>query len=236
MADVRLTATNPDDSSVVPVACNEKGELKLEEPLLSEGPPGKDGDPFSGNFADDVTFDGSGEFAGRVTAGEFTVGADAYLGGNYQQSGVGDARGAGILRLTDTGGTQGAQQAFRITQNGNQPNNATIALNYDGTGTFAGDVTAFSDITLKENIEVIPAALDKISEIRGVTFNRTDQENEQRHAGVIAQEVEAVLPEVVSTNNDGIKSVAYGNLVSLLIEAVKELKTEVETLKAKRNR
>ena len=66
--DVRLTATNPDDSSVVPVACNEKGELKLEEPLVVEGPPGEqgepgpkgeDGDPFSGNFDGDVTFDGN---------------------------------------------------------------------------------------------------------------------------------------------------------------------------------
>ena len=68
MADVRLTATNPEDSSVVPVACNEKGELKLEEPLVVEGPPGEkgdkgdkgdDGDPFSGNFAGDVSFGGA---------------------------------------------------------------------------------------------------------------------------------------------------------------------------------
>ena len=71
MADVRLTATNPDDSSVVPVACNERGELKLEEPIEVPGPPGqqgeqgppgndgKDGDPFTGNFAGDVTFDGT---------------------------------------------------------------------------------------------------------------------------------------------------------------------------------
>ena len=68
MADVRLTATNPEDSSVVPVACNEKGELKLEEPLVVEGPPGEkgdkgdkgdSGDPFSGNFVGDVFFDGN---------------------------------------------------------------------------------------------------------------------------------------------------------------------------------
>ena len=104
-----------------------------------------------------------------------------------------------------------------------------------GNGTASGNVTAYSDITLKENIEVIPNALDKVSEIRGVTYNRKDMENNPRHAGVIAQEVELVLPEVVSTNEDGIKSVAYGNLVGLLIEAVKELKVEVETLKAERN-
>ena len=76
MADVRLTATNPEDSSVVPVACDASGRLLLEEqgqgPPGPEGPPGpkgddgKDGDPFSGNFADDVTFGGSAEFAGAV--------------------------------------------------------------------------------------------------------------------------------------------------------------------------
>ena len=71
MADVRLTATNPEDSSVVPVACNAKGELKLEEPILVEGPPGAKGDkgdpgdPFTGNFAGDVTFDGNQYFSGK---------------------------------------------------------------------------------------------------------------------------------------------------------------------------
>lgn len=61
MADVRLTATNPADSSVVPVACNEKGELLLEDPIYVEGPPGPPGDPgdpFTGSFAGDVHLDG----------------------------------------------------------------------------------------------------------------------------------------------------------------------------------
>ena len=102
---------------------------------------------------------------------------------------------------------------------------------FDGSGNFTatGNVTAYSDITLKENIKTIPNALDKISQVRGVTYKRIGIEG--RQAGVIAQEVEAVLPEVVMTDEDGIKSVAYGNLVGLLIEAVKELKAEVETLK-----
>ena len=99
-----------------------------------------------------------------------------------------------------------------------------------GALTATGDVTAFSDITLKKDIEVIPNALDKVSQIRGVTYERTDTEEPLRQAGVIAQEVEEVLPEVVHTNEDGIKSVAYGNLVSLLIESVKELKARVEEL------
>ena len=102
-----------------------------------------------------------------------------------------------------------------------------------GNFTASGNVTAYSDITLKEDIEVIPNALDKVSAIRGVTYNRKDLEDKPRHAGVIAQEVEKVLPEVISTDKDGIKSVAYGNLVGLLIESIKELKSEVDELKAK---
>ena len=81
MTDVRLTATNPVDSSVVPVACNEKGELKLEEPILVEGPqgekgdkgdpgdPGADGDPFTGTFSGDVTFNGNQTLNGTFTCG-----------------------------------------------------------------------------------------------------------------------------------------------------------------------
>ena len=95
------------------------------------------------------------------------------------------------------------------------------------------NITAYSDERLKENIEVIPNALQKVEHIRGVTFTRNDQEDKEKtHAGVIAQEVEQVLPEVVDTDEEGIKSVAYGNMVGLLIEAVKELKQEVDDLKA----
>ena len=104
-------------------------------------------------------------------------------------------------------------------------------LDMSGNMTAAGNITAYSDISLKENIEVIPNALEKVQKIRGVTFTRNDQEDkEARHTGVIAQEVEKVLPEVVAEDDLGIKNVAYGNMVGLLIEAVKELKQEVEDL------
>ena len=99
-----------------------------------------------------------------------------------------------------------------------------------GTATATGDVVAFSDRRLKENIETIPNALEKVEALRGVTFTRKDTGKES--IGLIAQEVEEVIPEVV--NNEGeYKGVAYGNLVGVLIEAVKELSAEVEELKAK---
>ena len=101
-----------------------------------------------------------------------------------------------------------------------------------GNLTMAGNITAYSDIRLKENIKAIPDALSKVQQLRGVTFTRNDTEDlEKLHTGVIAQEVEAVLPEAVSEDNDGIKNVAYGNMVGLLIESIKELKAEVDDLK-----
>ena len=106
-----------------------------------------------------------------------------------------------------------------------------LTVTSSGNVTASGNITANSDISLKDNITPIPDALDKVLQIRGVTFNRNDIEDNPRHAGVIAQEVEKVLPEVVSEGKDGIKSVAYGNMVGLLIEAIKEQQEQINMLK-----
>jgi hypothetical protein len=95
-------------------------------------------------------------------------------------------------------------------------------LDVVGTIYASGDLVAFSDERKKTNIEPIPNALEKVLQLRGVTFDKIDGDD-RRHAGVIAQEVEKVLPEVVYTDKDGMKSVAYGNVIGLLIEAIKEL-------------
>ena len=102
-----------------------------------------------------------------------------------------------------------------------------------GAATFNNDVTAFSDERLKRDIETIPNALDKVCQMRGVTFERIDDEG-HKSMGVIAQEVEKIIPEVVreDKSEEKIKSVAYGNMVGVLIEAIKELKAEVEELKS----
>ena len=101
--------------------------------------------------------------------------------------------------------------------------------NDDGSWTSVGNITAYSDMRLKSNIQTIESGLDKVCAMRGVTFEKDGVAG----LGVIAQEVEAVIPEVVMTHNDGIKSVAYGNIVGVLIEAIKELKEEVAALKGK---
>ena len=107
----------------------------------------------------------------------------------------------------------------------------TVDMSAAGAATFNNDVTAFSDVILKDDINTIDNALERVQGMRGVFFNRKDNKQE-RQTGVIAQEVEPFLPEVVRETKDEkkIKSVAYGNMVGVLIEAIKELNAKVEEL------
>ena len=99
-----------------------------------------------------------------------------------------------------------------------------------------GDVIASytSDGRLKDNIEVIPDALNKISKLRGVSFdwNNKQDVHEGHDIGVIAQDVQAVLPELVQERADGYLAVRYEKMVALLIEGIKELKDENKELRA----
>ena len=107
----------------------------------------------------------------------------------------------------------------------------TVDMSAAGAATFNNDVTAFSDVILKDNIDTIDNALDRVKGMRGVFFDRKDNKQE-RQTGVIAQEVEPFLPEVVRETKDEkkIKSVAYGNMVGVLIEAIKQLDAKIEEL------
>jgi hypothetical protein len=95
----------------------------------------------------------------------------------------------------------------------------------------SGEVTAFSDIKLKTNITKISDAISKIESINGYTYNKVDDLN-KRHMGVIAQELLDVLPEVVFQQGDTL-SVAYGNIVAVLIEGIKELNNKIKILETK---
>ena len=104
-------------------------------------------------------------------------------------------------------------------------------INNTGTGTFAGDVVAYSDERLKSNIQTLDGK--KALQMRGVSFEKDGKHS----SGVIAQEIEKIAPELVHTNDDEIKtkSVAYGNLVGYLIEAIKEQQKEIEYMKSEIN-
>lgn len=102
----------------------------------------------------------------------------------------------------------------------------TGGVGVQGAMNVGGDVVAYasSDERLKDNIHAIPNALEKVKKLSGVTFewnNLSDKTGSD--IGVIAQEVEKVLPEIVVTREDGYKAVRYEKLIPLLIEAIKEL-------------
>jgi hypothetical protein len=98
---------------------------------------------------------------------------------------------------------------------------------------FPGEVSNYSDERLKFNVEPIENSLSAVCKLRGVRYNRNDTDNDKKHIGLIAQEVEKIVPEVVNigSTSEKLLSVNYGNLVSLLIESIKELNSSVETLK-----
>ncbi len=137
---------------------------------------------------------------------------------------------SGELTVLDgiTAGTVSASKAVIVDANKDISGfrNVTIA----GDLTVQGDITSISDIRTKENIETIENSLELVESLRGVYYNKIGEED--RKVGVIAQETEEVLPEVVMTDQEGMKSVDYGKMVGVLIEAIKDLKAEVEELKA----
>jgi hypothetical protein len=103
---------------------------------------------------------------------------------------------------------------------------------FDSSGNLntVGDVAAFSDEKLKKNVKTLDNALEKVKQLRGVEYERRDID--KKGIGFIAQEIEKILPEVVSQHDD-YKTVSYGNVVSILVEAIKELSKEIDVLKTK---
>ena len=104
-------------------------------------------------------------------------------------------------------------------------------IDVNGTIRATGDVIAYSDRRVKDNIETIENGLEKVTKLRGVSYTRNDIEDDTTKIGVIAQEVLEVLPEVVKQDDRGKYSVSYGNMAGLFIEAIKDLKAEINELK-----
>ncbi len=114
----------------------------------------------------------------------------------------------------------------------------TGKLNSSGTFTVSGDIVAYgspSDVRLKENIKPIESALDKVSKLQGVTFDWKNKSEDildiKEDIGFIAQDVQKVLPELVRENNNGMLSMRHQGITPILLEAIKELKAEIEELK-----
>jgi hypothetical protein len=123
----------------------------------------------------------------------------------------------------------GTDNVFRI--GGWSASNNALQMDGSGNLTMLNNVTAYSDSRLKKDIVKIDNALDKVMRLNGYTYTRTDTNT--RQMGVIAQEIMEIIPEVVLGSEDTNYSVAYGNMVALLIEAVKELTARVAKLEGK---
>jgi len=137
------------------------------------------------------------------------------------------------------------------TEDGNDVQLDSLGLNTAASGTAGelragNDITAFysSDVSLKENITQIPSPMEMVKKINGYFFDWKDSFIKskggedgyfvrKKDVGVLAQDIEKVLPEVVATRKDGIKAVKYDRLVSLLIECVKDLQGQVDKIKGK---
>ena len=117
---------------------------------------------------------------------------------------------------------------IKVNESTNMP---SYALDVSGSIRASGTVLQSSDERLKENIYPIDNSLDRVNAIDGVYFNW--KEKQERNAGVIAQQVQKVLPEVVSEDNNGYLNVDYGGIVPLLLEAIKELESRVKELENK---
>ena len=119
--------------------------------------------------------------------------------------------------------------------------NVSMTGSYSGDFRVTGEISATADVVayyssderLKDNVKVIENASDKVAQLRGVEFDWNDKQTtyEGHDVGVIAQDVEKVLPELVQTRDDGYKAVKYEKIVGLLIEAIKDLQDEVKALK-----
>jgi len=142
-------------------------------------------------------------------------------------------QGGQVLVNFDNGAVAGSNVQFQV---GNGNSGGVFYVRADGATFSSGVQHTVSDNRIKKNIELIPNALEKILQINGVTFEyRDDIPNRTvspgRFMGVIAQDIEKVAPEAVTTDKDGYKTVAYENLIGLLTEGIKEQQNEINDLK-----
>ena len=152
-----------------------------------------------------------------------------YGGLKFEGNDIGNDGERGYIKGVSEGTSGQFALVFGTQGSGASAPQERLRINNAGDSNFAGTVTSNSDARLKENIVGISNAIDKVLNLRGVYFNRIGKP--EREIGFIAQEVEKILPELVKEGPDGIKSVAYQNMVAVLIEAIKEQQEQINELK-----
>ena len=194
------------------------------------GPPGPIGTPFTGVLGNSATY--SDTYITLASAGGNLYNQGLQLVHDSPNNGW-RLRGSDIDNAfhinRQQSGTHNAP-TFSITSNdrvGIRNTAPSYELDVIGTIRATVDILVNSDKRLKTNVKQIENALDKVSKINGYTYIHENKES----TGCMAQEVLDVLPEVVKGSEDTTYSIAYGNMIGLLIEAIKELKSEINSLK-----
>jgi hypothetical protein len=196
----------------------------------------------SDNVTGTATLANSGVTAASYTAASITVDAKGRVTAASSNT-IPTVNDATLTLATSGNGISGSQTftanqssaaTFTVTSNATNANTGSTIVFRDASGDFSANVVTVvelnstSDRNLKQNIQTIKDPLNKVMSLRGVNFNW--KFDDKLALGVIAQEVEQIVPEVV-TITDGIKTVSYGNIVGLLIEAIKEQQSQIEELK-----
>ena len=177
------------------------------------------------------------------TKGNFLrfVQTDTILNASYEYGGIkwegydtGNSGERGYVRGVSEGSSGQFAITFGTMETGPSAPAERLRIAANGNVTSTGTITVTSDESIKYNVETIPHALSTVQSLRGVTYRR--KSNDAVEIGLIAQEVEKVLPELVEEHPDSkLKSVAYQNMVAVLIEAVKEQQLQIIELKDRLN-
>jgi hypothetical protein len=170
---------------------------------------------------DDVSGDGPSSFSSTQALLQINVGRVADSDTNSNNALL-------INCVNDNGSAFTVTGKRRVGIVQHQP---AYALDVTGDIRATADVIAYSDARVKENVKTVEDALEIVKSLRGVTYTRKDNEDKSEKVGVIAQEVLPILPQVVSQDDKGQYSVAYGNMVGVLIEAIKEQQKQIDELK-----
>jgi hypothetical protein len=195
----------------------------LNQAVLTSSSPTFAGATINGNVSINTSS------AGFLTIGATNSYGSISSGGNGATIYLNGATRGGTTTAASNSIVVATDGEFYITNGAANSNKIVVATN--GNTTFSGTITENSSIRYKENVETIKYGLDKVLQMRGVTYDKKD--NGVKEMGVIAEEIYEVLPEVVLKNEEGdIDSVSYGRITAVLIEAIKDLKKEIEDLKA----
>ena len=183
----------------------------------------------AGNFYGGITWNGLLNYGNNTT---YDIAPHVWVGAKYKDF-PGSERSSFVVGVKSGTGSTGSGNNIPVERlEIDYTGKMTVSGNILATGSITanGDVIAFSDKRLKENIKPIDNALKKITKLEGVSYNRIDIDDKSNKVGFIAQDVKKVLPEVVS-DNEKYLGVNYGNITAVLVEAIKELKAEVDSLK-----